>query len=77
MRATTELKDTMEFSRTHFEEPEGGAGLIGSALPASTDGRVWSWPAQAEGWPASGLAPATWGGWPGRGIPELASPLAD
>jgi len=78
MKAASDLKDrVLEFSRTYFGEAERGEGLMGRTWSASTDGRPGDKPRWQGVEPVSDFGFAAWGGWPGRGIPELASPLAD
>ena len=78
MKAASDLKDTvLEFSQTYFGEPERGEGFMGHTKSASTDSRSGDKRRREGVSPPSDVAFAAWGGWPNRGIPELASPLAD
>ena len=78
MKAAIDLKDrVLEFSQTYFGEPERGEGLMGHTWSATRDSRPGDRPRWEAVSPASNASFAAWGGWPGRGIPELASPLAD
>jgi hypothetical protein len=77
MNATTNLTErVMEFSRNYFAEPEARERLISEAWSACRE----DWPArqtQAQRTPVSDSGRVAAGqGWYGRGIPELASPLA-
>ena len=78
MNATTNLTErVLEFSRNYFAEPEARGRLVSE-----------TWSASGESWPA-GQTPAqststndrgkvaAFQRWYDRGIPELASPLAD
>ena len=78
MKAASDLSErVLEFSRTYFGEAERGEGLMGRTWSGSTDSRPRYKPRWEGVSPISGVASAAWDGWPGRGIPELASPLAD
>jgi len=78
MKAANHLKDTvLEFSQTYFGEPEPGEGFVGHTRPANADRRPGDKRRREGVSPPSDVAFAAWGGWPNRGIPELASPLAD
>ena len=78
MRAASDLEETvLEFSRAYFGEPERGKGFMGHTWSASTDSRPGDRPRWEAVSPTSKVSFAPWGGWPDRGIPELASPLAD
>ncbi len=78
MKAANDLKDrVLEFSRSYFGEAERGGGFVGHTWSASTDSRPGTEPLREPASPVSNVSFATWHGWPGRGIPELASPLAD
>ncbi len=78
MKAASDLSErVLEFSRTYFGEGERGEGFMGHAWSGSTDSRPGTKPRREAVSPVSDVPFAAWGGWPGRGIPELASPLAD
>ena len=78
MKTASDLKDrVLEFSRTYFGEAERGQGLMGPTWSGSTDSRAGDKPGWEGVSPAPDVSFAAWGGWPSRGIPELASPLAD
>ena len=78
MNAASDLKDrVLEFSRTYFAEAERGEGFMGHTWSASTDSRPGGNRRREAVSTVSNPPFAAWGGWPGRGIPELASPLAD
>lgn len=78
MNGTSDLKDrVLESSRTYFGEAERGEGLMGRTWSGSAESRPRYKPRWEGVSPISGVASAAWDGWPGRGIPELASPLAD
>jgi len=67
----------LEFSRAYFGKGELGEGFIGNTWSGSTDSRAGTKPHREAVSPVSNLPFASRGGWPHRGIPELASPLAD
>ena len=76
--AASELKSkVLEFSRGYFAEPDRGEGFMGHTWSASTDSKPGDKPRWEPVSPVSNVSFAAWGGWPGRGIPELASPLSD
>ena len=78
MKAASDLSDrVLEFSRAYCGEGERGEGFMGHTWSASTASRPATKPRREAVSPASNLPFAAWGGWSGRGIPELASPLAD
>jgi len=78
MKAATDLGErAWEFSRADFGEAERGVGLIRRTSSETTDSRLGTKPRQEAVSPASNLTFGAWGGWPDRGIPELASPLSD
>ena len=79
MRAASDLKNkVLKFSRGSFREPERGDGFTRRTLSASTDSRHGTEPGPETVSSVSDLPfVAAWGGWPSRGIPELASPLSD
>jgi hypothetical protein len=78
MKAASHLSDrVLDFSRACFGEAERGEGLMGHTWTGSTDSRPETEPRWEAVSPVSSLPFAARGGWPGRGIPELASPLAD
>ena len=78
MKAASDLRErVLEFSRAYFGEAERGEGFMGQTWSGSTDSRPGTEPRWEGVSPVSNLPFAAWGGWPGRGIPELASPLAD
>jgi len=78
MKAPSDLKDrVLEFSRTYFGEAERGEGLMGRTWSGSTDSRPGDKPRWEAVSTVSNPPFAPWGDWPVRGIPELASPLAD
>jgi hypothetical protein len=56
---------------------EPGEGLTGHSRSGSTQSELGTKPRQKAVSPVLNLPFGAWGGWPGRGIPELASPLAD
>jgi hypothetical protein len=78
MKASMDLSErVLEFSRTYFGEGERGEGFIGHTWSASTDSRLGTKPRREAVASVSNVPFGAWGGWPDRGIPELASPLAD
>jgi hypothetical protein len=78
MKPTSDLSEgVLGFSRAYFGEAERGEGFIGQTWTGTTDSRPGTEPGCAAVSPVSNVPFAAWGGWPGRGIPELASPLAD
>ena len=78
MKAASDLKDrVLEFSGAYFREAERGEGFMEHTWSASTDSGPGGKPRSEAVSRASDVSFAAWGGWPGRGIPELASPLAD
>ena len=76
MKAASDLS-VWEFSGTHSGEAERAEGFIGRTWPGNPD----SSPGHKLRWggvgPVSNIASPAWENWSGRGIPELASPLAD
>ncbi len=78
MKAASDLKDSvMEFSRGYFGEAEPSEEFMGHTWSGNTESRPGGKPRWEAASPASNFPFAAWGGWLGRGIPELASPLAD
>jgi hypothetical protein len=78
MKAASDLKNrVLEFSHGYFGEPERGNGFVSGTWSASTDSKAGNKPRWEAVSPVSNVPFAAWGGWPGRGIPELASPLSD
>ena len=78
MKAATDLRErVLEFSRAYSGEADRGEGFTGRTWSGSTDSRLGTKPRWEAVSPVSNLPFAAWGGWPARGIPELASPLAD
>ena len=78
MKAASDLSDrVLEFSRAYCGEGERGEGFMGHTWSGSTDSGLGTKPRSEAVLPVSDLPFAARGGWPGRGIPELASPLAD
>jgi hypothetical protein len=78
MNAKNDMKESMlEFSRTFFEEPESLGANAGDAPGDSTDQRLGAkmFPGGASSGDRVQFQP--WDAWLSRGIPELASPLAD
>ena len=76
MKAASDLSE-FEFSRAHSGEAERGEGFMGrtcSGNPDSRSGDKLRWGGVG---PVSNIPFAAWESWSGRGIPELASPLAD
>ena len=76
MKAASDLS-VLEFSPAHSGGAERGEGFIGRTWPGNPD----SSPGGKLRWggvgPVSNIPFAAWENWSGRGIPELASPLAD
>ena len=78
MKAASDLTEgVLDFSRADFREAERDEGFMGHTWSGSTDSRPGTKPCRSAVSPVSNVPFAAWGGWPGRGIPELASPLAD
>jgi hypothetical protein len=78
MKAANDLSERLlEFSQPYFGDVERGEGLMGRTWSGSTDGSPGTKPRREAVSPVTNLPFAAWGGSPGRGIPELASPLAD
>ena len=78
MKAASALSERgLEFPRAYFGEGERGEGFIGHTWAASIDRRPATKPRREAVSPLLNLPFAASGGWPGRGIAELASPLAD
>jgi hypothetical protein len=78
MKTATDLRESvLDFSRAYFGGAERGEGLMGHTWSGSTDSGLGTKPRSEAVSPVLDLPFAAWGGWPGRGIPELASPLAD
>ena len=78
MRAASDLKDTvLEFSRGGFGQAERGDEFTGHTWSGNTDSRPEDRPRWEAVSPVSKVLFGAWDRWPARGIPELASPLAD
>ena len=75
--ASDQSETVLEFSRAYFGEAERGEGFLRQTWTGSTDTRRVTEPRWKAVSPVSNGPIVAWGGWPGRGIPELASPLAD
>jgi len=75
---TTTLKEKrLDSERAPVGKAERGKGVKGRNRTGSRDGRSGSEPRQEAVSPVPDLPFAAWSGWLARGIPELASPLAD
>ena len=78
MKASRDLSErVLEFSRTCFGEVEQGEGTMGHTWTGSTNSSPTTKARGETISPVSNVPVGAWGGWPNRGIPELASPLAD
>ena len=78
MKAASERSETLLKSlRAHVGEAERRQEFIGHMWSASTESRPGAEPRWQAAPPVSTIPFAVWGGWARRGIPELASPLAD
>ncbi|HOC57626.1 MAG TPA: hypothetical protein PKI20_18555 [Verrucomicrobiota bacterium] len=75
---TTTLKENvLDFSHASVGEAERGEGFMRQTWTGSGDGRSGTEPRREAVSPIPDLPFAAWSGWLARGIPELASPLAD
>jgi hypothetical protein len=78
MKAASEPGDrVLEFPRARFGEATRGEDFLGGTWTGSTESRPAAEPRGEAASPGSKVPFAGWSGWVGRGIPELASPLAD
>ena len=78
MKAAGELSErVLEFSRAYFGEAKRGEEIMGDTWTSSAESSFGTEPRREPASPASKVPFAAWGGWADRGIPELASPLAD